>query len=206
MYSIVCEKVHCYANNSFLCPIWRSWTCSKACSLAALPRLVAPDWAAMAERAASSSGSSREAAGLCALLIKNTFKTKNSHCIAKCLSVYEQVRRLVLFCASDDTLMANYKERTGFALICWDILTADKATELIVLSLCWSQNMVWWPCAEAVPAYMTGYWQQLHFWLKIWFSINIFVQSRGSRSQRLFLGRNQNLYWVTIMICGQSEK
>lgn len=145
------------ARNASLCPVWRSWTYSKACSLAAYPRLVAPDWPTMAERAASSSGSSREAAGVRARL-------KNSHFIVKRLSLCRQARRLMLFCACDDTLMANYNECTGLwpdfprHLDSWQC-AQNKATEphvycayLIAFLLCCSQNMGWWPCAEATPA------------------------------------------------------
>lgn len=58
--------------------MWRNWTLSKTCSLAVQPRLVAPDWTVMAERATSSCQSFREVVGIRPFLKKNSMYSKIS--------------------------------------------------------------------------------------------------------------------------------
>ena len=112
-----------------------------------------------------------------------------------------QARRLMLLCALDDTIMTNYNEQQGSCLIGWDILTADslKCSVLTSLQFYWSQNTVWWSCAEDVPGFMAGCWQ-LHFGLKMWFFLFLLIillQSQIAWSWKLFVVRYENLYLMT---------
>lgn len=145
--------------NASLCQMWRSWTLSKASSLDEQPRLVAPDWTAMAERAASSSQSSREAAGVGSFL-KNSMYSELSVFPPASMETYAPF-------ACDDTLPIIMNPE-GFGLICWDILRTDSMLQtrpmspmftalisLPFLAAAINQNIVWWQCAFETTSFVS---------------------------------------------------